>query len=118
MNKYLRKIAAVLSLTLVLTSFDCTALRAVNTAEINAVSKNFNEMTQQGDANKSDQAKPAQPNAAEPNADKADGAAKNQSATKQGEGKAEADKANTKALSKPQPKYIIAEPVKKNGCPE
>ena len=116
MNKYLRKIAAVLSLTLVLTSFDCTALRAVNTAEINAVSKNFNEMTQQGDANKSDQAKPAQPNAAEPNADKADGAAKNQSATKQGEGKAEAYKANTKALSKPQPKYIIAEPVKKTGA--
>ncbi|PNH19984.1 hypothetical protein B7R76_03705 [Mageeibacillus indolicus] len=116
MNKYLRKIAAVLSLTLVLTSFDCTALRAVNTAEINAVSKNFNEMTQQGDANKSDQANTAEPKPAQPNAAKADGAAKNQTATKQGEGKAETDKANTKALSKPQPKYIIAEPVKKTGA--
>ena len=52
MNKYLRKIAAVLSLTIVLTSFDCTALRAVNTGEINAVSSDYDKLTKQGDANK------------------------------------------------------------------
>ncbi|KFA57153.1 InlB B-repeat-containing protein, partial [Mageeibacillus indolicus] len=112
MNRYLRKIAAVLSLTLVLTSFDCTALRAVNTVETNAVNNKFSEMTKQGDTNTADQM-----NAAEPNAAKADGTAKKQAATKPDEGKAEATKANTKAISKPQPKYIIAEPVtgNKNG---
>ena len=110
MNRYLRKIAAVLSLTLVLTSFDCTALRAVNTVETNAVNNKFSEMTKQGDTNTADQM-----NAAEPNAAKADGTAKKQAATKPDEGKAEATKANTKAISKPQPKYIIAEPVKKTG---
>ena len=87
MNRYLRKIAAVLSLTLVLTSFDCTALRAVSTAEINAVSSDYDKLTKQGDANKTDRtdtAEPntAQPNTAEPNAAKADGAAKKQAATK------------------------------------
>ncbi len=118
MNKYLRKIAAVLSLTLVLTSFDCTALRAVNTAEINAVSSDYNKLTKQGDANKAEQAKPAESNEA-----KSDGAAKKQAATKQDEGKAEATKA-TKIAKEPsisgsaeaQPKYIIAEPVNKTGA--
>ena len=109
MNRHLRKIAAVLSLTLVLTSFDCTALRAVNTVETNAVNNKFSEMTKQGDTNTADQM-----NAAEPNAAKADGTAKKQAATKPDEGKAEATKANTKAISKPQPKYIIAEPVTGN----
>ena len=128
MNKYLRKIAAVLSLTLVLTSFDCTALRAVNTAEINAVSSDYDKLTKQGDANKTDQtdiaepntAEPntAEPNTAEPNAAKADGAAKKQAATKQDEGKAESAEA-TKTAKEPsiasdanaQPNYIVAEPV-------
>ena len=126
MNKYLRKIAAVLSLTLVLTSFDCTALRAVNTAEINAVSSDYDKLTKQGDANKTDQtdtAEPntAQPNTAEPNAAKADGAAKKQAATKQDEGKAESAEA-TKTAKEPstasdadaQPNYIVAEPVTGN----
>ena len=126
MNKYLRKIAAVLSLTLVLTSFDCTALRAVNTAEINAVSSDYDKLTKQGDANKTDQtdtAEPntAQPNTAEPNAAKADGAAKKQAATKQDGGKAESAEA-TKTAKEPstasdanaQPNYIVAEPVTGN----
>ncbi|PNH18799.1 hypothetical protein B7R76_04405 [Mageeibacillus indolicus] len=126
MNKYLRKIAAVLSLTLVLTSFDCTALRAVNTAEINAVSSDYDKLTKQGDANKADQTNTAEPNAAEPNtaepnAAKADGAAKKQAATKQDEGKAESAEA-TKTAKEPstasdanaQPNYIVAEPVTGN----